>query len=145
MIESTAVGANLIYSYSNNVSILKNLAAQQLNLLTQLNSKHNEKKNQPILEVITEEEAIRLKLVDDQLRGVLQLIFYDYDALAKEFQENDQDVQRVTEAWETVQYSPHIERKLVNALVKEYNRVIVKKVCRDFFKTAEDTITKFQT
>lgn len=142
--EEQNIGANIVYSFYNNVTILKQLAAQQLNLLTPVLSKYEKKEGEKLENLITEQEGLALKNINDQIRGTLQYIFYDYEALASEFKETTLETENIKKTWEEIQYEPHLPREKVNELIREYNRVITKKISQGFFKTAEDVVSQFK-
>ena len=142
--DKKVVGANLIFSFYNNVAVLKALAAQQLNILSSLDAKYKTfVKDANEQGLLSQEEALQLKSVNDQIRGHLQIIFYDYRALADELKESPEQLEKISKLWNTIKFNQHLEKVDVDTLVNEYNRVLVKKVALKFFDVATETVNKF--
>jgi hypothetical protein len=137
--DNRLIGANITYSFYNNVAYLKSLASQQLNILATINAKYKPQ-NENYESLLTQEEGLALKNLNDMIRATLQYIFYDYQALAQDFEETEEQIKKVGEAWAELQFKQHLEKKLLDQLISEYNRVIVKKVSKRFFKVASDEI-----
>jgi hypothetical protein len=137
--DNRLIGANITYSFYNNVAYLKSLASQQLNILATINAKYKPQ-NENYESLLTQEEGLTLKNLNDMIRATLQYIFYDYQALAQDFEETEEQIKKVGEAWAELQFKQHLEKKLLDQLISEYNRVIVKKVSKRFFKVASDEI-----
>jgi len=137
--ENQQIGASLLVSFYNNVTILKQLAARQLNLLAPILYNYEKYKTQQkevsLENLLTETDAAQLKVLSSEIRGTLQYVFYDYEAIHEELGESQEDFEKIKTLWEEMQFKPHLDQEKINELIRQYNKILAKEISREFFQT----------